>query len=60
MMGYQFLANVDMCEKDLEHVGRLPLHNHLIKVRAYVWILVHNIGVPEVDNEFSGGTVGVS
>ena len=60
MMRCKFLANVELCEEDLEHGGRLPLHAHTIKVFTHVWILVHGISVPEVDDELSGSAVGVS
>ena len=60
MMRCKFLANVKLCEEDLEHCGRLPLYTHAIKVRTHVWIFVHGISVPEVDGKLLGGTVGVS
>ena len=60
MMRCKFLANVELCEEDLNHGGRLPLHAHAINVCAHVWILVHGISVPEVDDELSGSAVGVS
>ena len=59
-MRCKFLDNVELCEEDLEHGGRLPLHDHAIKVHAHFCILVHGISVPEVDDEFLGSVVGVS
>ena len=55
MMRSELLADVDLCEKGLEHGGRLPLQHHSLKVRAHVWVLVPGVSVPEVDDEFSGG-----
>ena len=60
MMRSEFLADVELCEKGIEHGGRLPLHHHLLKVRAHVWVLVPCVSVPEVDDKLSGGAVGVS
>ena len=60
MMRCKFLANVELCEEDLDYGGRLPLYAHAIKVRAHVWVFVHGVSVPEVDDKFSGGTIGVS
>ena len=60
MMRCEFLADVELCEEGLEHGGRLPLHHHLIKVRAHVWVLVPGISVPEMDDEFLGSAVGAS
>ena len=60
MMHCKFLDNVDMCKEDLKHGDRLPLHAHLIKVRSHVWILVHGVSVPEVEEKFAGSAVGVS
>ena len=60
MMRSEFLANVELGEKALEHGGRLPLNHHALKVRAHVRVLVPGVRVPEVDDEFSGGAVSVS
>ena len=60
MMRCEFLANVELCEEDLEHGGRLPLHDHLIKVFAHVWVLVPGISVPEVYDELLRIAFGVS
>ena len=60
MMRSEFLTNVELGEKGLEHGGRLPLHHRLLKVRAHVRVLVPGVSVPEVEDEFSGGVVGVS
>ena len=60
MMRCEFLANVELCEEDLEHVGGLTLHTHSLKVCAHVWVLIPGISVPEVVDEFSGSGVGVS
>ena len=60
MMRCEFLANVELCEEDLENGGRLPLYAHLIKVRTHVWFFFHIVSVLEVDDKFSGGTVGIS
>ena len=55
MMRSEFPADAKLGEKGLEHGGRLPLHHNLIKVRAYVRVLVLGVSVPEVDDELSGG-----
>ena len=60
MMRSEFLSDVDLGEKVLKHGGRLPLHHHVLKVRAHVWFLVSGVRVPEVDGEFLGDAVGVS
>ena len=60
MMRSKFLADVELVEKGLKHGGRLPLHHNVIKVRGHVRVLVPGVRVPEVDDEFSGGAVGVS
>ena len=60
MMRSEFFSNVELGEKGLEHGGRLPLHHHALRVRAYVWVLVPGVRVPEVDDELSGGAVGVA
>ena len=60
MMHSEFLADVELGEKGLDNGGRLLLHHHLLKFHAYVQVLVPGVSVPEVDDEFSGGAVGVS
>ena len=60
MMRCKFLANVELCEEDLEHGGSLSLYAHAIKVCVHVWFFVHGVSVPEVDEKFLGGTVDVS
>ena len=60
MMRCEFLANVKLCEEDLELGGRLSLHAHAIKVRAHFWILVIGVSLSEVDDKLSGSAVGVS
>ena len=56
----RILADVEMGEKGLKHGGSLPLHHHALKVRAHVRVFVPGVSVPEVDDKFSGGAVGVS
>ena len=53
MMRCEFLANVELCEEDLEHGGRLPMYAHAIEVHSHVWVFVHGVSVPEVDDKFS-------
>ena len=60
MMRSEFLADVDLGEKGLEYGGRLPLDHHALKVQAHVRVLVPGVCVTEVDDELSGGAVGVS
>ena len=59
MMRCKFLANVELCEEDLDYGGRLPQYAHAMKVRAHVWVFVHGVSVPEVDDKFARSTVGV-
>ena len=60
MMSSKILADVKLGEKGLKHGGRLSLHHHVLKVCAHVPVFVPGLRVPEVDNELSGGAVGVS
>ena len=59
-MRSEFLADVELFEKGLEHGGRLTLHHYSLKIRGHAWVLVPGLSVPEVDDKFLGGAVGVS
>ena len=60
MMRSEFLADIKLGEKIFKHGERLPLHHHALKVRTHVRVLVPGLHVPEVDEKFLGGAVGVS
>ena len=60
MMRSEFLADIELGEKGLEHGGRMPLHHHSLEVRARFRVLVPGVSVPEMDDKLSGGTVVVS
>ena len=60
MMRREFLADVELDENGFEHGGSLPLNHHALKVCAHIQFLIPGVSVPEVDDKFSGGAVGVA